>query len=59
MKTRMKEDNKARLHLADVIYCTGATLTRTRLDKEVERGQFTAGIGNTATSYYNTRKCTL
>ena len=35
MKTRMKEDNKARLHLADVIYCTGATLTRTRLDKGV------------------------
>ena len=35
MKTRMKEDNKARLYLADVIYCTGATLTRTRLDKGV------------------------
>ena len=35
MKTRMKEDNKARLHLANVIYCTEATLTRTRQDKGV------------------------
>ena len=32
MKTRMKEDNKARLHLADVIYCTEA---RTRQDNGV------------------------
>ena len=28
MKTRIQKDNKARLHLADVIYCIGVVKSR-------------------------------